>query len=36
MGMGGAAAGMAGGMMGRGGASPQTLQRPSVVPRTGV
>ena len=35
--MGGAGAGMAGGMMGRGGASPNTLQkRPCVVPRTGV
>ncbi len=37
MGMGGAGAGMPGGMMGRGGASPHVLQnRPSVVPRTGV
>jgi PPE-repeat protein len=35
--MGGAGAGMAGGMMGRGGASPHVLQnRPSVIPRTGV
>ena len=37
MGMGGAGAGMPGGMMGRGGASPHVVQnRPSVVPRTGV
>jgi hypothetical protein len=37
MGMGGAGAGMQGGMMGRGGASPHVLQnRPSVVPRTGI
>jgi PPE-repeat protein len=38
MGMGGAGAGMPGGMMGRGGASPNHVvqQRPSVVPRTGV
>jgi PPE-repeat protein len=36
--MGGAAGGMPGGMMGRGGASPNHVvtQRPSVVPRTGV
>jgi len=36
--MGGGGAGMPGGMMGRGGASPNhvTQQRPSVVPRTGV
>ena len=35
--MGGAGGGMAGAMMGRGGASPSTLQkRPCVVPRTGV
>ncbi|QLL05791.1 PPE family protein [Mycobacterium vicinigordonae] len=34
---GGAGAGMPGGMMGRGGASPQPVQnRPSVIPRTGV
>jgi hypothetical protein len=35
---GGAAGGMPGGMMGRGGASPNHVvtQRPSVVPRTGV
>ncbi len=33
----GAGAGMAGGMMGRGGASPHVVQnRPSVIPRTGV
>jgi hypothetical protein len=33
----GAGAGMPGGMMGRGGASPHVVQnRPSVVPRTGV
>ncbi|OBG29282.1 hypothetical protein A5672_03085 [Mycobacterium alsense] len=38
MGMGGAAAGMQGGMLGRGGASPNHVvqARPSVVPRTGV
>jgi PPE-repeat protein len=38
MGMGGAGAGMPGGMMGRGGASPNHVvqSRPSVVPRTGV
>ncbi|CPR01430.1 PPE family protein [Mycobacterium bohemicum DSM 44277] len=38
MGMGGAGAGMPGGMLGRGGASPNHVvqQRPSVVPRTGV
>ncbi len=35
--MGGMGAGMPGGMLGRGGASPQVLQsRPSVVPRVGV
>ncbi|MGO9157182.1 PPE family protein [Mycobacterium sp.] len=35
--MGGMGAGMPGGMMGRGGASPHVVQnRPSVVPRTGV
>ncbi len=35
--MGGGAGGMAGGMMGRGGASPHVVQnRPSVVPRTGI
>jgi hypothetical protein len=36
--MGGAGGGMPGGMMGRGGASPNHVvqQRPSVVPRTGV
>ncbi len=33
----GAGAGMAGGMMGRGGASPHVVQnRPSVIPRTGI
>ncbi len=38
MGMGGAGAGMPGGMLGRGGASPNHVvqSRPSVVPRTGV
>lgn len=37
MGMGGAGAGMPGGMLGRGGASPHVVQsRPSVVPRIGV
>jgi PPE-repeat protein len=38
MGMGGAGGGMPGGMMGRGGASPNHVvqNRPSVVPRTGV
>jgi hypothetical protein len=38
MGMGGAGAGMPGGMLGRGGASPNHVvqARPSVVPRTGV
>ncbi|VDM89668.1 putative PPE family protein PPE42 [Mycobacterium basiliense] len=37
MGMGGAGAGMPGGMMGRGGANPHVVQaRPSVVPRIGV
>jgi PPE-repeat protein len=37
MGGGGAGGGMPGGMMGRGGASPNmTQQRPSVIPRTGV
>jgi PPE-repeat protein len=38
MGMGGAGGGMPGGMMGRGGASPNHVvqSRPSVVPRTGV
>ena len=37
-GMGGAGAGMPGGMLGRGGASPNHVvqSRPSVVPRTGV
>ncbi|OBK22719.1 hypothetical protein A5634_07020 [Mycobacterium asiaticum] len=37
MGAGGAGAGMPGGMMGRGGASPHVVQnRPSVIPRSGV
>ncbi len=38
MGMGGAGAGMPGGMLGRGGASPNHVvqQRPNVVPRTGI
>jgi hypothetical protein len=35
--MGGMGAGGAGGMMGRGGASPHVVQnRPSVIPRTGI